>query len=505
MSRLRRNIVYNLTGQLTLVLLSFVSARYIYRDLGQDVLGIIYFVMMLNNVVAGVLELGLGATVIKEVAAHIETDEPYARRVVRVGAFYFWCAFLLVAGAQAWAAPWIVSEWLQVETLPHEDATAIVRVLGPAAFLAFPKTFYTSVFRGMQRMGITNVIDVGTTAVQQVGVVGLIASGASLQWVVLWIAMSYVLRVTIYMTCLGRALSWGTLIPGYDAEVVSRNATFVRQVAGMSLLGLVQSQGDKLVMSKLLPVSVIGWYGFAYGTTGKGTQVSSSVATAVFPRLSELAHADDKEGLSKAFHGVQTLMRFGLLPVFMGIPFVVPFVFSNVLDVTAMEALWLPTSLLALGFYMQGTMMVPHFLALGMERADIVFRQVLFALFLVFPLTVWLIHDFGLIGAPLGWLAYQVWAYAYGARHIYAQCLGLAPKRFYLEVAVSLTLGAVAYAPPFLALSLTVGFDLHWAMLGYLSGLVLYVAGFWLVAGPEARSEIKDVLSRLRSRRREVS
>ena len=502
MSRLRRNIVYNLSGQLTLVLLSFVSARYIYRDLGQDVLGIIYFVMMLNNVVAGVLELGLGATVIKEVAAHVESDEAYARRVVRVGAFYFWCAFALVAGAQVLAAPWLVRAWLQVDTLPLEDATAIVRVLGPAAFLAFPKTFYTSVFRGMQRMGITNLIDVGTTAVQQVGVVALIAMGISLHWVVLWIAGSYVLRVTLYMLFLGRALSWVSLIPSYDAEVVRRNATFVRQVAGMSLLGLVQSQGDKLVMSKLLPVSVVGWYGFAYGTTSKGTQVSSSVATAVFPRLSELAHAKDEAGLAKAFHGVQTLMRFGLLPVFMGIPFVVPFVFSNVLDVEAMEALWLPTSVLALGFYMQGTMMVPHFLALGMERADIVFRQVLWALFLVFPLTAGLIYAFGIIGAPLGWLAYQVWAYLYGARHIYLQCLKISPRTFYLEVALSMGLGALAFGPPFLLLFTSLSFDLHWAALGYLSGLTLYAAGFWFLAGDAAREEVTSILSRLKARRR---
>ncbi|MBT5472654.1 MAG: hypothetical protein HOK41_18780, partial [Nitrospina sp.] len=168
----------------------------------------------------------------------------------------------------------------------------------------------------------------------------------------------------------------------------------------------------------------------------------------------------------------------------------------------AMEALWLPTSLLALGFYMQGTMMVPHFLALGMERADIVFRQVLFALFLVFPLTVVLIHEYGLLGAPLGWLAYQVWAYAYGARHIYSECLAISPRRFYLEVALSFALGAVAYGPIFLALNYTVGFDLHWAMLGYLSGFSLYALGVWFVAGVEAREEIKDVVNRLRAKRR---
>jgi len=498
LSKLRRNILYNLSGQLLLVILGFASARYIYRGLGGDVLGIIYFVMMLNNVLAGVLELGLGATVVKEVAAHSAADDAYTRRIIRVGALYFWVGFAVVAGLQVLAAPWIVDVWLQLEELPRDDSVAMMRILGPMVFLAFPKTFYTCVFRGLQRMGITNVIDVSAIAAQQLGVVLLIASDQTLYPVVLWIALTYVLRVAAYLVALGRTYSWRTLLPAYDAEVVSRNASFVRQMAGMSVLGLLQGQGDKLVISKLLPMSYTGWYGFAYGTVGKGTKVTGAIASAVFPRLSEMARAGDPHALRDFYVGVQTLMALGLVPVFAAIPFAARPLFVHVLDTVAMTALWWPTSLLALGFYMQGTVMTPHFLALAVERPDIALKQGIYGFFTVLPLTVALIAWLGLTGAALGWLAYQVLAYSYAVRRIYAECLQISPWRFYREIGQSLSMALVTYGAAFAGLWYTVGFSIPWAAAGFTSGSLLYLGLVWLLGGEHARQELKGVLRRLR-------
>ena len=45
MSRLKKNIVYNVAGQVSLLVLSFVAVKFIFSDLGEDALGLIYFVM----------------------------------------------------------------------------------------------------------------------------------------------------------------------------------------------------------------------------------------------------------------------------------------------------------------------------------------------------------------------------------------------------------------------------------------------------------------------------
>ena len=48
MSRLSKNIFYNVTGQGLILALGFVAVRYVFRRLGGDALGLIYFAATLN-------------------------------------------------------------------------------------------------------------------------------------------------------------------------------------------------------------------------------------------------------------------------------------------------------------------------------------------------------------------------------------------------------------------------------------------------------------------------
>ena len=62
MSRLSKNIIYNLCGQGLLLILGFVAVKYIFKQLGEDVLGIIFFAAIMNIVLVAVLKLGISAT-----------------------------------------------------------------------------------------------------------------------------------------------------------------------------------------------------------------------------------------------------------------------------------------------------------------------------------------------------------------------------------------------------------------------------------------------------------
>jgi O-antigen/teichoic acid export membrane protein len=64
----KRNIIFNFFGQGTLLLIGFVSFRYVYTSLGEDGLGIIYFSLMISSILASSLELGLAKTAIREIA-----------------------------------------------------------------------------------------------------------------------------------------------------------------------------------------------------------------------------------------------------------------------------------------------------------------------------------------------------------------------------------------------------------------------------------------------------
>lgn len=264
MSRLVRNIGYSVVGQLLLVVLGFVSARYVFAGLGRDVLGIIYFALLVNTVVVAMLELGITTTTVKEVSANHVNDPGYVARLIRSGAFLYWTGYAVAAVVVIVAAPWFVARWIELETVAPATATDLLRILGASALLSLPQTFYVSVLRGIQRMGIPSTVDVAAAVVQQAGTITIISLSGDVYLVAWWIACVSAIRLAIYIAVIAKLFTWTSVVPRFDLEIVRRNRAFALQMIAVSALAMVHMQSDKLaVASPRSTAALLGAYGVA--------------------------------------------------------------------------------------------------------------------------------------------------------------------------------------------------------------------------------------------------
>ncbi|TMG60550.1 MAG: hypothetical protein E6H83_05510, partial [Chloroflexi bacterium] len=90
MTRLTRNVMYNVVGQGLVLVLSLIAVRFIFRRLGNDVFGIIFFNITLTAVLTRVLELGASSTIVREVSSAFESERAYVRDLVRTASFLYW-------------------------------------------------------------------------------------------------------------------------------------------------------------------------------------------------------------------------------------------------------------------------------------------------------------------------------------------------------------------------------------------------------------------------------
>src|SRR5260221_4931231 len=99
MTRLTRNVIYNTAGQAAILVLSVVAVRFILRRLGDDAFGIIIFNLVLTTVLSSALELGISATIVREVSSAADSDREYVRDLVRTASLLKWGfgALLLIA------------------------------------------------------------------------------------------------------------------------------------------------------------------------------------------------------------------------------------------------------------------------------------------------------------------------------------------------------------------------------------------------------------------------
>lgn len=359
MSRLSKNIIYNFLGQGFLLVLGFVAVKYIFKQLGEDALGIIYFTAMTNALLCAVLEMGICSTTVREVSAHFKFEPDYIRDFIRTASGFYWGAYAICGMAVYFMAPTLVGKWINLKTMDTGVAIYVLRILGIASLVALPKSFYASLFSGLQRMEFNNIIDVATSGLQQAGTVLILVLGGNLFYVVYWISFSYALRIVLYFVISARFFSVKALIPGLFPYVIKSNFIFASRMMYISILATIHRQADKLIISKLLPIGMLGYYGIAYSFASKGGLLTGAIHSAAYPSFSELFRAGDRVKLVSQYRKLQDLVCLGQVPFFAFIAFVSLPLFSYMLNAETARLLFLPTILLCVGFYLNGALTIP--------------------------------------------------------------------------------------------------------------------------------------------------
>jgi O-antigen/teichoic acid export membrane protein len=505
MSRLSRNILYNFLGQGLLLLLGLVAVKYVFRQLGEDALGIIFFAAALSAILSGVLEMGLGATTVREISAHASDEPLYIASLLRTGSLFYWGAYLVVAVAVYFLVPLLVTKWINLRTLDPSAATLVLRILGIAALTALPRAFYTSILRGLQRMEFNNLIDVTTSAFQQLGTIVILVLGGGLMHVAYWFGACFALGIAAYFMISAHFFSFRALVPGYSSAVVKRNFRYASRMASISILAMAHMQSDKAIVSKLLPLGEMGYYGLAYSAISRSTLLTSAIAQAAFPSFSALFKKGDRLPLLVQYRKLQDLLCFGTVPFFAAIAFAAVPVFTYFLSAGAARLLLWPVAFLCVGFYMNGTLNVPYVFSLAVGRPDIAARLNFYALFCVLPVTFILVHLFGLAGAGFSWVFYHLFAYAYAVPRLCSQCLGIPTWSWYVHVSKALILAALTYGLAWVVLVITVARSNILLMVAYALASMLFLAGAYLMVGEELRETITRLPQTLMAKSAEAS
>lgn len=491
MSRVSKNILYNLFGQGLLIVLNFVAVKFIFKQLGQDALGIIYFTLTLNALLTALLALGINETTVREVAAFHEEDPGYIRHLLQTASFFYWGFYLLAAAVLYASAPWLVTKWINLDTLNPATATLVLRVLGVATLSALPRSLFASILRGIQRMEFTNLIDVGVSALQQFGAIVVLFLGGGLIQVTLWMAGCYVVGMAIYWCVCVRFFGAGAFFPNVVRSVIDRNYKYTSRLAGITVFSMVHTQSDKAIVSKLLSLGIFGYYGMAYNAVSRGMLVTASVSQAVFPSFSALYKQGDREGLMCQYRKVQDLLCYAIVPLFAAIPFAARPLFTFVLNAQASRMLLWPVTFLCIGFFMNGTLAIPYVLSLAVGKPQIAARSNYYALFVVLPVTTLLVYKFGIAGAGFSWIFYHLFTYAYLVPRVCSECLEMPALKWFTHVFRVFGLASLTYGGAWAIIMIAGRFSIWSLTLGYVLASVAFVGLAYRLVGHELRATLR--------------
>lgn len=312
-----------------------------------------------------------------------------------------------------------------------------------------------------------------------------------------WMAICFFASIAAYAFTCSRFFPWRALVPGFSLSVARRNFNFASNMAAISLFTSVESQADKVLVSKLMPIGLFGYYGIACSAVQKGQAVTTAVSQAALPSLCELHGAGKGDALLAQHNKLLDLLSFVTAPIFAAVPFAALPVFTFILNADAARVLLLPVTFLSLGFYLNAVQNAPYMLSLAVGRPDISARFTFYALFVFPPAVGALVYFWGLAGAAFSCVVYNLSSCLYIIPRICSECrLGVSPLRWYERVLRFLGPGAVIYGSAW-AICRIVGHSSIYALaLGYGLASFLFIAGSFLLTGAELRNSFRSLVRR---------
>jgi O-antigen/teichoic acid export membrane protein len=497
MSKLSKNILYNVSGQVALAVLNLVAVRATFRQLGDDVFGLFVLGWLIGAIIRGISQGSFNALIVREVSRFVATDREVVRQTMQMGSFASWSAFGLASIGLAFAAPWIVGDWITLTSLDEASATTLIRIVGVGAFLSLPNMFLDAVLRGLEEMRFTNLVDVLVTAVYRLGLVMMIQAGATWFEAALWFVATSAIGIGLLSIAIIRFLPSHYLLPRPFPEVIRRNWTFVRETTILGITLLIHRNADKLIVGRLMPIATLGYYSFAFNLINQMTTIRGAVTTAALPSFARLYQQKAQQRILQQFETLHQLLSYGMVPLFAAVVFLSIPLYTYVFSAEVANLLLAPTALLAFGSYLSVMLATPNGVSLAFGKSKINMSGNLWALLIVLPLTAILIYYAGLVGGGLSWVLYWLVLYAYNLPRACRECLGVSVKRWYKEGAMILLCIAATYGIAWGTVSYRGDYSLPTLVAAYLAATAVYALIAYRLIAPDVRARLFSEIGRV--------
>lgn len=402
-SRLARNTILNVAGQVIPLLVGIVTIPYVVRSLGTARFGILSIAWLVFGYFS-LLDLGLGRATTKFLAEHL------ARCQMERIPGLFWTSLALqavfgIVGALMVMAsiPSLVGKILKVPPgLVTETRTSLLLL---AAFLPVVLTTNSlrSVLEAAQRFDLVNLLKVpGTISVFLAPAIGL-KFGLQLPGIFVLLGLARIgLTIAHFIYCFRvfPSLTRGIVL---ERAAISPLLRFGGWVTAANVINPVLLYMDRFLVGSLLSLDLLTYYAVPFEIVTKLWVIPAGLSSALFPAFSGLAANDQQHRLEFLY-----ARSFKYLLLVLGPIVLLLVAFSKDIltlwigpDFAAKSAMVL--QILALGVFANCFAHVPFSLLQSMGRPDTAAKILMFEFPLYFGLAWFMISRYGIRGAALAW------------------------------------------------------------------------------------------------------
>lgn len=408
-----RNILANYGGRAWGFVSVYLFIPLYLKFLGADSFGLVGFYTTMLGVFS-FADLGITATLNREMARLAALPAGPAGMAPLLKTYEtVYAVITILVGALVWLlSPVVARAWLQSATLSADEITSALRLMGVALALQLMAGLYVGGLMGMQKQVGANGIQFLWGLVRGVGAVIILwRLSPTIYAFAIWQAVSNVLYMYFARKFLWTAvkLKAGGSKAQFESVVLRRTWQFAAGMTSMAVISTILSQTDKLIVSRLMSLEMVGYYSIASSLAAIPLILASPVAAAMLPRFTGLISMGERSELVRVYHSTCSLISIAVIPAT-----VVLMIFAKELIATWMSSLivaeetGLAAILLLSGQFMQAISIAPYYVAVAHGDFRLNISLGLGSILIITPILIILTGRYGIAGAAMSWLILNI-------------------------------------------------------------------------------------------------
>ncbi len=357
---------------------------------------------------SSLFDMGMSTTLNRELSrlAVMPNKAQEMRCMVRTLEVIYWGVAIFLGLAVVSLAGPIAHHWIKGEALSPQAVQQAIMIMGGVMAFRWPLSFYSGGLKGLQKQVLLNGIDVGAATLRGLGAVLILWKiSPTIQAFFTWQVFANMLHSFTTAGFLWHNLPKSGHRSHFQKASLLRIWRFAAGMTGISVTAIILTQTDKIVLSKILPLEMFGYYTLATVAANSLYYFIGAIFAALFPRFSQLVSLHDQKGLRELYHKSCQFMSVIILPAA-----IVVLLFSSELlllwtgDPVTVANTHRVLSILIIGTALNGLMNLPYGLQLAYAWTQLAFYTNIIASIVLVPMIYFLSTHYGAVGAACGWV-----------------------------------------------------------------------------------------------------
>lgn len=398
-----KNILANITGRIWTMISIYIFVPLYISLLGVESYGVISFYTLLLTLLT-FADAGLTATLNREFAKGDTNDIAYRQNLLRTFEYIYIAIGVFIVGLIFISAPFIVEKFIKSDSIPYSNLVKYVRIMGVVIAFYLFSSLYNGGLMGLQKQVLRNALQI---------FYGILRSGLvliPLFWIrdlgfyFYWQLFSVIIYFFVLRHFVNNIVSVPKpVIPSFS--YFSKIWKYALGMMAMAIIYAVNTQIDKLSISKLLSLTDFSHYSLA-AMVGQGVLVlAMPIGMAFFPELTRLVALKDVDRSKQFYHKFSYIIA----AITSSLTIIILLYANDYIliwtgNVTIAQSIVPTTILLTLGAMFMSVQLCPYYLALANAHTRTNVALGIFSILVIIPSLQFLIPKYGLLGAAIPWL-----------------------------------------------------------------------------------------------------